>query len=170
RWSAWARARPISRSTSATATARRGCSRPAPVSSRSRFTRAGMPPDGRSRSKTGSERQRASHRAAVAVSAAVRRLIITLEPAERARPELERIDGIEVLARYELSKARDPSVLAGRLAGERAWATVAGSEPYTGSVFAAVPDLKAVLRWGTGSDAIDIAAATEAGVAVITTP
>jgi D-3-phosphoglycerate dehydrogenase len=33
-----------------------------------------------------------------------------------------------------------------------------------------VPDLRAVLRWGTGSDAIDIAAATEAGVVVVTTP
>jgi phosphoglycerate dehydrogenase-like enzyme len=98
----------------------------------------------------------------------VRRLILNLEPAERARAELERIDGLEVVARYELARTRDPSVLAEGLAG--AWAAVAGSEPYTKSVFAACPDLKAVLRWGTGSDAIDIAAATEAGVAVITTP
>jgi phosphoglycerate dehydrogenase-like enzyme len=104
----------------------------------------------------------------MAVSASMRRLILTLEPAERARAELERIDGIEVVARYELAGTRDPGVLADGLAG--AWATVAGSEPYTRSVFAATPDLKAVLRWGTGSDAIDIAAATEAGVAVITTP
>jgi phosphoglycerate dehydrogenase-like enzyme len=98
----------------------------------------------------------------------VRRLILNLEPAERARAELERIDGLEVVARYELARTRDPSVLAEGLAG--AWAAVAGSEPYTKSVFAACPDLKAVLRWGTGSDAIDVAAATEAGVAVITTP
>ncbi len=95
-------------------------------------------------------------------------MILTLEPAERARAELERIDGIEVVARYELARTRDPGVLAEGLAG--AWAAVAGSEPYTQSVFAASPDLKAVLRWGTGSDAIDVAAATEAGVAVITTP
>jgi phosphoglycerate dehydrogenase-like enzyme len=98
----------------------------------------------------------------------VRRLILTLEPAERARADLERIDGIEVEARYELSRTRDPNVLAEGLEG--AWATVAGVEPYTRSVFAAVPGLKAVFRWGTGSDAIDIPAATEAGVAVITTP
>jgi phosphoglycerate dehydrogenase-like enzyme len=104
----------------------------------------------------------------VAVSATVRRLILNLEPAERARAELERIDGIEVMARYELARTRDPSVLADGLAG--AWAAVAGVEPYTRSVFAAVPELRAVFRWGTGSDAIDIAAATEAGVAVITTP
>ena len=99
---------------------------------------------------------------------AVRRLILTLEPAERARAELERIDGIEVEARYELSRTRDPNVLAEGLEG--AWATVAGVEPYTRSVFAAVPGLEAVFRWGTGSDAIDVLAATEAGVAVITTP
>lgn len=98
----------------------------------------------------------------------MRRLILNLEPAERARAELEQIDGLEVVPRYELARARDPSVLAEGLAG--AWAAVAGSEPYTQSVFAASPDLKAVLRWGTGSDAIDVAAATEAGVAVITTP
>jgi phosphoglycerate dehydrogenase-like enzyme len=104
----------------------------------------------------------------VAVSAAVRRLILNLEPADRARAELERIGEIEVLARYELARTRDPDRLAEGLAG--AWATVAGVEPYTRSVFASVPELKAVFRWGTGSDAIDIAAATEAGVAVITTP
>jgi len=98
----------------------------------------------------------------------VRRLILNLEPAERARAELERMDGIEVVARYELARTRDPGVLAEGLVG--AWAAVAGSEPYTRDVFAAAPELKAVLRWGTGSDAIDIAAATEAGVAVITTP
>ena len=59
-------------------------------------------------------------------------------------------------------------MLALGLAG--AWAVVAGSEPYTRGLFAATPELKAILRWGTGSDSIDIPAATEAGVAVITTP
>ncbi len=104
----------------------------------------------------------------MAVSAAVRRLILTSASADRARPELERIDGVEVLARYELGNVRDPDALARGLAG--AWATVAGSEPYTAAVFQAASTLKAVLRWGTGSDAIDVGAATEAGVAVITTP
>jgi D-3-phosphoglycerate dehydrogenase len=104
----------------------------------------------------------------VAVSAAVRRVILTTASADRARQELERIDGIEVLARYELAHVRDPDELASGLAG--AWATVAGSEPYTAAVFHATSTLKAVLRWGTGSDAIDVAAATDAGVAVITTP
>jgi D-3-phosphoglycerate dehydrogenase / 2-oxoglutarate reductase len=104
----------------------------------------------------------------VTVSAAVRRVILTLDAAERARPELERIDGIEVVTRYELSRARDPSVLAEGLAG--AWATVAGGEPYTDAVFQASSTLQTIFRWGTGSDAIDIQAATAAGVAVVTTP
>jgi D-3-phosphoglycerate dehydrogenase / 2-oxoglutarate reductase len=104
----------------------------------------------------------------MAVSAAVRRVIITTESAERARPEIEAMEDVEVVARYELAHERDGDALARGLAG--AWATIAGGEPYTASVFAATPDLKAVLRWGTGSDAIDVAAATAAGVAVITTP
>jgi phosphoglycerate dehydrogenase-like enzyme len=37
-------------------------------------------------------------------------------------------------------------------------------------VFQATSALTTVLRWGTGSDAIDVDAATRAGVAVITTP
>ena len=73
-----------------------------------------------------------------------------------------------VTPRYELAHAPSDEVLARALDG--AWGTVAGSEPYTRAVFAAAPSLRAILRWGTGSDAIDIAAATEAGVAVVTTP
>ena len=71
-------------------------------------------------------------------------------------------------ARYELAHASSEAALARGLEG--AWGTVAGSEPYNRAVFAATPSLKAILRWGTGSDAIDIAAATDAGVAVVTTP
>lgn len=70
--------------------------------------------------------------------------------------------------RYELAHAREVTELADGLAG--AWATIAGSEPYTRELFGALPELGAVLRWGTGSDAIDIDAASDAGVAVITTP
>ncbi|HTU86095.1 MAG TPA: phosphoglycerate dehydrogenase [Solirubrobacteraceae bacterium] len=84
------------------------------------------------------------------------------------RAELDQIPEIGVVERYELSRTHDPEVLARGLAG--AWAVVAGSEPYTREVFAATPDLKAILRFGTGSDAIDVDAATEAGVAVVTTP
>jgi D-3-phosphoglycerate dehydrogenase / 2-oxoglutarate reductase len=97
-----------------------------------------------------------------------RTIILSIGASERIRGELERLDGIEVLERYELSQTRDPQVLARGLDG--AWAVIAGSEPYTREVFAAAPDLRAILRWGTGSDAIDIDAATDAGVEVVTTP
>jgi lactate dehydrogenase-like 2-hydroxyacid dehydrogenase len=100
--------------------------------------------------------------------AATRTVILALAAAERARPELEQIREITVIDRYELSSAREDDVLVRGL--DRAWAVVAGSEPYTRGVLEALPELKAILRWGTGSDSIDIPAATDAGVAVVTTP
>ena len=99
---------------------------------------------------------------------ATRRIVLTSPAADRIRPDLRRIDGLDVVVRYDLADAREVEVLAKGLAG--AWATIAGSEPYTPPLYAAAPELKAILRWGTGSDAIDIAGATDAGVAVITTP
>ncbi|HEY1518939.1 MAG TPA: NAD(P)-dependent oxidoreductase [Solirubrobacteraceae bacterium] len=97
-----------------------------------------------------------------------RTLVLATGVAERAREELEQIAGLTVVQRYELARAREDDVIARGLDG--AWAVVAGGEPYTPGVFEAAPGLEAVLRWGTGSDAIDIAAATDAGVAVVTTP
>jgi len=99
---------------------------------------------------------------------ATRTVVLALSAAERVRPELEQIPEIKIVEDYGLSSAREDDVLARGLAG--AWAVVAGSEPYTRGVLGALPDLKAILRWGTGSDAIDVPAATDAGVAVITTP
>jgi phosphoglycerate dehydrogenase-like enzyme len=49
-------------------------------------------------------------------------------------------------------------------------ASVAGSEPYTRRVLAAHPQLRVVARAGVGYDAVDVAAATEHGIAVCTTP
>src|SRR5436309_12522402 len=49
-------------------------------------------------------------------------------------------------------------------------ATVAGSEPYTRRVLEANPRLKVIARVGVGYDAVDVAAATERGIAVTTTP
>lgn len=97
-----------------------------------------------------------------------RTLVLATGVAEHARAELEQIAGLTVVQRYELGRAREDDVIARGLDG--AWAVVAGGEPYTRGVFEAAPGLEAVLRWGTGSDAIDIAAATAAGVAVVTTP
>jgi phosphoglycerate dehydrogenase-like enzyme len=49
-------------------------------------------------------------------------------------------------------------------------ATVAGSEPYTRRVLAAHPGLRVIARAGVGYDAVDVAAATEHGVAVAIAP
>jgi phosphoglycerate dehydrogenase-like enzyme len=49
-------------------------------------------------------------------------------------------------------------------------ASLAGSEPYTRRVLAAHPDLRVIARAGVGFDAVDVAAATEQGIAVATTP
>jgi phosphoglycerate dehydrogenase-like enzyme len=49
-------------------------------------------------------------------------------------------------------------------------ATVAGSEPYTRRVLLAHPTLRAIARAGVGFDAVDLAAATERGIAVAITP
>jgi phosphoglycerate dehydrogenase-like enzyme len=49
-------------------------------------------------------------------------------------------------------------------------ASLAGSEPYTARVLAAHPQLKVIARVGVGYDAVDLEAATRAGVAVTITP
>ena len=49
-------------------------------------------------------------------------------------------------------------------------ATIAGSEPYTRRVLAASPALRVIARAGVGYDAVDLAAATEHGVAVAIAP
>jgi phosphoglycerate dehydrogenase-like enzyme len=49
-------------------------------------------------------------------------------------------------------------------------AALAGSEPYTRRVFQAHPQLRVVARAGVGYDAVDLAAATEHGVAVTFAP
>lgn len=47
---------------------------------------------------------------------------------------------------------------------------IASTDPFDVSVFAACPNLKVIARTGVGVDAIDMAAATAAGVVVATTP
>jgi phosphoglycerate dehydrogenase-like enzyme len=51
-----------------------------------------------------------------------------------------------------------------------ATAGLISTDPFDASVFAGCPDLRVLARVGVGTDAIDLAAATEAGVAVTTTP
>ena len=47
---------------------------------------------------------------------------------------------------------------------------IASTDPFDASVFASCPNLKVIARTGVGVDAIDMAAATQAGVVVATTP
>ena len=49
-------------------------------------------------------------------------------------------------------------------------ASLAGSEPYTRRVLEAHPKLRVIARVGVGYDAVDLAAATDCGVAVTITP
>jgi phosphoglycerate dehydrogenase-like enzyme len=63
---------------------------------------------------------------------------------------------------------RAPGELERAVAG--ATAVIASTDPFTAGVFRACPELRLVARVGVGYDAIDVAAATAAGVAVTTTP
>jgi phosphoglycerate dehydrogenase-like enzyme len=49
-------------------------------------------------------------------------------------------------------------------------AAIVSTDPFDRNVFAAAPRLRVVARVGVGTDSIDLAAATEAGVVVTTTP
>lgn len=49
-------------------------------------------------------------------------------------------------------------------------AVIAGQEPYTAEVFDACPDLRVIVRYGVGFDAVDVDAASERGILVATIP
>lgn len=63
---------------------------------------------------------------------------------------------------------RTPAELAEIL--DDAAAVIASTDPFDASVFDACPSLKVIARTGVGVDAIDVPAATKAGVVVATTP
>ena len=99
-----------------------------------------------------------------------RRILVLTSGALGARRELDGVagDGVAVEWYTDLGDIAEPARLAHRLRG--AWGVVAGSEPYTTDVFASVPELQTVVRFGAGYDAIDVGAATAHGVAVCTIP
>jgi D-3-phosphoglycerate dehydrogenase len=94
------------------------------------------------------------------ISAGTRHTGDRLHPLEAA--------GFQLIRHYELDNTRDEAVLAQALVG--AWATIAGSESYTRAVLENAPSLKAIARFGVGYDRIDVPAATERGVVVLTAP
>ena len=82
-----------------------------------------------------------------------------LAPLREAGHDIQVVDGISV-------RTEDALVRALRGVG----ATLASTEPYSARVLDQAPDLKVISRTGVGYDAIDVAAATERGVVVCTTP
>jgi D-3-phosphoglycerate dehydrogenase/(S)-sulfolactate dehydrogenase len=99
-----------------------------------------------------------------------RRIALISETAQLGSGQLSPLQsaGFELVDRYELIGVLDEQALIDGLQG--IWATVAGSEPYTRRVLERCPELRAIARCGVGYDAIDVAAATERGVAVLITP
>jgi D-3-phosphoglycerate dehydrogenase len=67
-----------------------------------------------------------------------------------------------------LTDARSESELIALLDGVHG--VIAGSDPFSASVLRAAPDLRVIARTGVGYDAIDVAAATELGIAVCNAP
>jgi phosphoglycerate dehydrogenase-like enzyme len=101
---------------------------------------------------------------------ATRRIVVTTEGARHQLGMLAalRADGVEVVERLDLGDTKDRAALVAGLAG--AWGVVAGGEGYTHEVIGAAPDLRAIVRWGVGYDRVDVAAASELGVAVCIVP
>ena len=91
----------------------------------------------------------------------------TLAAAEAPHTQLLRQAGLEIVypARPTLLTEDD---LRRELVGVHA--TIAGTEPYSRRVLEAATDLRVIARAGVGYDSVDVAAATERGVAVTITP
>ena len=76
--------------------------------------------------------------------------------------------GLEVVERFDLDDLADEASLLEGL--QDAWAVIAGSEPYPRSVIERLSSVCAIARWGSGYDRIDLEAATQSGIAVLTAP
>lgn len=84
------------------------------------------------------------------------------------RLESFRAAGFRIRERYDLNDSTDERALSEALVG--AWGAVAGTERYSREVLTSAPDLRVIARCGVGLDAIDERAASDLGVAVLTTP
>jgi D-3-phosphoglycerate dehydrogenase len=98
------------------------------------------------------------------------RVLLLSHTAQHARGRLAPLEdtGFELVERFDLDQTGDEDALVAALDG--VWATVAGSEHYTRGVLGRSPSLRAIARCGVGYDAVDVEAATDHGVAVLTTP
>ncbi|MBV9282363.1 MAG: phosphoglycerate dehydrogenase [Chloroflexi bacterium] len=99
-----------------------------------------------------------------------RRILLVAAMARHETQSLQRLAqaGFELVEGYSLGPSPTPAALGRALEG--IWGTVAGSEPYTREVLTAATDLRAIARCGVGYDAVDVAAATDRGIAVLITP
>ena len=99
-----------------------------------------------------------------------RRLLVTSGVARIAPERLEQFSaaGFELEYAYDLSGTYDAESVVAAVAGF--WGVLAGTEVYSRDVLGRLPELRVIARCGVGVDAIDVQAATELGVTVITTP
>ena len=99
-----------------------------------------------------------------------RRILLTSPTWSFALDELQRLSdaGFVLDERYDLGPAATSATRAEALDG--VWGVVAGGERYDRQVLEAANGLKVIGRPGAGYDAIDMAAASDAGVLVFTTP
>lgn len=98
------------------------------------------------------------------------RVVVLAAPFMRHEPDAGeplRAAGVE-LAHGSMAALRTPEEVIDALAD--CDGVIASMEPYTPEVFAALPRLKTIARWGVGYDSIDLDAATAAGVVVTNTP
>jgi len=83
-----------------------------------------------------------------------------------AHDRLRRIGDVEV---YD-SDATDPAVLAERLTGAQVAINIRGRTNFTAEVLKAATALKLISIWGTGTDNVDLKAASAHGITVTNTP
>lgn len=76
--------------------------------------------------------------------------------------------GFAVVPRYDLTHRGTPEALEDAMDG--CWAVVAGSEQYPADLLRRAASLRVIARPGVGVDAVDVVAARELGIAVLTTP
>src|ERR1700730_14824716 len=105
-------------------------------------------------------KHRQSRQRNVLFSEVVRHTRQTLEPLEQR--------GFELIDRTDLGALSSDDQVAEALSG--AWGTVAGAERYSDILLRSASELRVIARAGAGYDSIDIASATERGIAVLTTP
>lgn len=100
-----------------------------------------------------------------------RRVVLTSETSAHAPARVRRLKeaGFLLDQRYDIGPAASEDELVSALSG--AWGVIAGAERYSRNVLERLaPSLRVIGRPGAGYDAIDLAAATDTSVVVLTTP